>query len=277
VSSSLGTLAGSDRCGPGDSGLGWPGASGVATPLALVARLLHPARVRIAIGIARRFHGMELPFFFSWFATGRREFVVLAACLPPPFLVLLPRLETSRARWLVVTFLSIVVLWFAILPFVEPALNRSFLLSLRTDIDRSGVCRQSTSYNCGPAAAVTLLRRMGVTAQEGELAVLAHTSQSAGTPFDLLCDAVCARYGAEGVTAQFRRFSTVDELGRAGPTIAVIKYLFLVDHYVAVLEVQSQNVVIGDPLKGKRVIKRSEFEEVWRRTGIVISRTPVRR
>ena len=49
---------------------------------------------------------------------------------------------------------------------------------------------QSNGYNCGPAAAVTALRRLGLPAEEGELAILAHTSSAAGTSCDTLCTAI---------------------------------------------------------------------------------------
>lgn len=55
-------------------------------------------------------------------------------------------------------------------------------------------------------------------------------------------------------------------------TLAVIKYGFLVDHYVTVLETTSTNIVVGDPLMGLRTYMPEEFLKVWRRTGIELRR-----
>jgi predicted double-glycine peptidase len=42
------------------------------------------------------------------------------------------------------------------------------------------------------------------------------------------------------------------------------------DHHVAILEVTDDEVIMGDPLEGKRSISHSEFEKVWRFSGIVL-------
>jgi hypothetical protein len=55
----------------------------------------------------------------------------------------------------------------AIVPFLAPAFNRGYLAGLKTRIDADGVCRQSSEYTCGPAAAVTALRKLGLPAEEG--------------------------------------------------------------------------------------------------------------
>jgi ABC-type bacteriocin/lantibiotic exporter with double-glycine peptidase domain len=64
----------------------------------------------------------------------------------------------------------------------------------------------------------------------------------------------------------------VAELKGAGLMLAVIKYGFLVDHWVTVLEVTDSAVIIGDPLGGREQLSYEEFAERWRFEGIVLER-----
>jgi ABC-type bacteriocin/lantibiotic exporter with double-glycine peptidase domain len=156
-------------------------------------------------------------------------------------------------------------------PFLAPAFNQRYLATLTTNVDGDGICRQSNEYNCGPAAAVTALRKLGFPAEEGELAILARTSSATGTPPDMLARALQKRYGSQGLHCKYRMFKDVSELRTAGLTIAVIRLAFLVDHYVVVLEVTDQAVVIADPLSGKRSLSHQEFKRIWRSLGIAMN------
>jgi ABC-type bacteriocin/lantibiotic exporter with double-glycine peptidase domain len=62
------------------------------------------------------------------------------------------------------------------------------------------------------------------------------------------------------------------ELKQAGLTLAVIKYGFMVDHWVTVLEVTDSEVVVGDPLGGLERLSYDEFSKKWRLIGIVLQR-----
>lgn len=71
-----------------------------------------------------------------------------------------------------------------------------------------------------------------------------------------------------------RFFDSPDQMnsegGAKGITLAVIRFGFLVDHYVAVLEVHPQHLVLGDPAVGRRVVARDEFLKDWKRMGVTI-------
>jgi len=228
----------------------------------------------IGIGLTRWFASLEFTAPFSWLVAGRQEFAVCAFAttllLTTPF----SRLTTHRLKVLVVLFMAGVFIQYSLLPFLGPALIRNQLAALKTTVDADGVCLQSTSYNCGPAAAVTALRRLGLPAEEGELAVLAHTCNAAGTPSDVLADTLNARYGNRGLASEYRLFKSLSELKGDGITIAVIKYSFWADHYVTVLEVTGERVTVGDPLKGKASYTHDEFKKIWRFTGVVLKRNP---
>ena len=137
-----------------------------------------------------------------------------------------------------------------------------------------GVCLQATDYSCGPAAAVTALRRLGIPAGEGEIAILAHTSNAIGTPSDLLATAIQKRFGPQGVDCRYRSYRSVQELRQGAPaiTLAVIRFSLFVDHYVAVLHVDETRVVVGDPAKGLRAYTIGDFERIWKHTGVQIQR-----
>jgi hypothetical protein len=208
----------------------------------------------------------------SWLTAGRNEYVlagILATCLLTTPLSRLPRKAT---RGLVIFFMIGVTLSSSVIAFLSPALVRSHLERLATYVDKNGVCLQSNNYNCGPASAVTALKRLGLKGEEGELAILAHTSPMTGTPPDVLAATLRKRYQNDGLSAQYRFFKTVPEMKGVGEVLAVIKFGFLVDHYVAVLEVTDKDITIGDPLSGRVTSSHEEFTKKWRHCGVVLNR-----
>jgi len=140
-----------------------------------------------------------------------------------------------------------------------------------------GVCLQTRTYTCGPAAAVTALRRLGFIAEEGEIAVLAGTNSITGTLPRSLDSALRGRYGREGLECRYRYFGSVAELKGRGVTLAIVKDAFLIDHCVAVLDVSEGMVLVGDPVLGKQLIPHEQFEQMWRFTGIVLDHESRRR
>src|SRR5262245_26836989 len=232
-----------------------------------------PLAVLCIVALPRFDRSLEFKPPMCWLVSGRTLFAVSGFIITMILLTPLSRLSQPRARRLVTIFIAFMVYYSSIWPFLASAMNRSFQASLTTRIDRDGVCEQSTDYNCGPAAAVTALRRLGLPAEEGETAILAHTSTAIGTPPDVLCRALKKRYAADGLTCEYRQFKSVSELKNGGITLAVIKFGFLVDHYVAVLKVTGNEVVVGDPSRGLMSYTHKEFADKWRFIGVVLKRT----
>jgi len=236
--------------------------SGYFIPLALI----------LLIGLAYRFRALEFAPPFSWLMAGRTEFALTALIGTMVLTTPLSRLPQRRDRLVI----SILMVWVVFLvsawPFLAPAFNRDKLASLKTRIDADGVCLQNTDYTCGPAAAVTALRRLGVGADEGEIARLCNTSTAMGTPPDILCRALQKRYGADGLVFEYRHFKSVAGLKQPGYTLALIKFAFLLDHYATVLAVDEQTITLGDPLAGKETLTHAEFEKKWRQVGVVVKR-----
>ncbi len=223
----------------------------------------------VVIAAARWFPRLELSPPFAWVMADRLEFALLAPIVALLLTTPLSRLPRRRARVLLAVLMVACIAAFSVLPFLLPAFNYRHLAGLKTQVDAEGVCIQGNGYTCGPAAAVTALREIGVKAEEGTLAIAAHTTRAAGTPSDSLCSAIRREYGIDCRQVYFR---TIDDLRGKEPVIAVVKYALLIDHYVTVLEVTDSTVVVGDPLVGRGELTYEEFAQRWRKHGIVLDR-----
>jgi Peptidase C39 family len=208
----------------------------------------------------------------SWMLTCRKKYAIIGLIAAMALTTPLMKLPRRRDRWSVGALAACIVLFVSVWPFLAPAFNRTYLAGLVTSMDDNGICRQSTDYTCGPAAAVTALRKLGFAAEEGQIAIHAYTSSAIGTPPDILAETLQEHYGKQGLVAEYRVFGDINELKNAGLTLAVIKFNLLLDHYVTVLEVRDDVVVIGDPLSGLETMSRTEFAAKWRYEGVVLAR-----
>lgn len=232
-----------------------------------------PLALVFIYGAAMRRPALAFVSPVSWMMMGRNKFAVIGFIATMVLTTPLSRLRPRRVKILVSVLMALIVVHMSVWPFLAPAFNRKYLAGLQTRIDSNGICHQSNDYNCGPAAAVTGLRRLGFPAEESEIAILAHTSSATGTPPDILAQALQQRYGSEGLVSEYHVFRSIAELHRdEGLTLAVIKYTFWLDHYVTVLEVTNNEVVVGDPFLGLGKYSNEEFERKWRRVGVVLRR-----
>ena len=167
------------------------------------------------------------------------------------------------------------VAWFSVLPLLFPALIKDRLANLKTRFDANGICRQTTDFTCGPAAAVTALGRLGLSADEGELAMLSYSSPLVGTLPACLTSALQRRYGSEGLRCSYRRFDSIEQLKDAGITLVVVREALFLDHCIAVLNVSDDAVTVADPVTGTEVVPYQRFAKMWRFSGIVLQRDPV--
>ncbi|HCO92794.1 MAG TPA: hypothetical protein DIU00_02395 [Phycisphaerales bacterium] len=212
---------------------------------------------------------------FSWIVAGRIRFVVLSLAVAMGLTVPLSRLPHKFEKLIVCNMMAMFVFWFSVLPFLVPALIKESLSNLRTQYDANGICLQTTYYTCGPAAAVTALGKLGLAAEEGEIAVLSYSSPVIGTLPACLTSALENRYGDEGLSCRYRRFDSIDQLRKAGITLAVVRNAFLLDHCIAVLKVSDNAITVADPVVGERLIPYKQFEKIWRFSGIVLQRSAV--
>jgi predicted double-glycine peptidase len=230
-----------------------------------------PLALVLAIVLARRLPRLEFAVPIAWLMAGRTEFAALGFAVPLLLATLIPRLARRREQVLLWVLVCSYVIAQSASPFLLPAFSRASLAALETTIDGHGVCLQSTGYTCGAASAVTALRQLGIEADEGELAILSHTSRL-GTDADLLCEAINRRFAGQGVRAECRWFGSVAELRGREPVLAAVRFRFLIDHFVTVLSVGDSEVIIGDPLTGRETRSYEEFAQRWRRYGVTVAR-----
>ncbi len=227
----------------------------------------------IAMLVTVRFSGaVSFVPLLCWLVAGRMKFVILCLAVTMGLTTPLSRLPRRCEKFIICILMVVVVVCFSVLPFLTPALIKSELLNIRTMVNPNGICFQSKDYTCGPAAAVTALRTLGLPAHEGEIAVLSHTNPVTGTLPWCLYRALQNRYGADGLECQYRSFDSIAQLKNAGITLAVVKNVFLLDHCVAVLEVSDWMVTIADPVTGEKLMSHEQFEKIWRFSGIVLKR-----
>ena len=231
-----------------------------------------PLLVVILVAVGNRQPMFVLTPPISWLFLGHNRFAATAFVAAMVLTVPLGHLPQRRNRIAVTALIICVVCLTSIWPVLAPAFNRAQLAALTTQIDADGVCLQNTDYTCGPAAAVTALRKLGLSADEGEIAILARTSPTFGTPPDILAETLQKRYGDTGVICAYRGFKNLDELRQAGLTLTVVKYNLLLDHYVTVLSVTDEAVTVGDPLNGLTQLTPGEFMAKWCYQGVVIQR-----
>lgn len=226
-----------------------------------------------SIILARFFPLLALNPPMRWVMYNRIEFALLGLAFALAMGTLIPRLNHTREKRLLGFTLILVVFCISGIHFLMPAFLHSTFRGFTTNLTKEGICIQNTSYTCGPAAAVTALNRLGLKSEEGDLAIEAHTTSLIGTPAGSLAIAIENMYRHENLTATIRLFKDIDELEQTdGIVIAIVKYSFMVDHYVTVLSVNETHVIVGDPLEGKKTVTREKFKNIWRFTGIVVKR-----
>jgi predicted double-glycine peptidase len=209
-----------------------------------------------------------------WISGGRMRFIIIGLASAMGAMTLFGRIQNIIEKTVVLILTTGVIIWGSVLPFLIPALIQNNLTKLQTKIDADNVCSQSTDYTCGPAAAVTALRQLGFSAQEGEIAVLSHTTPISGTMPWCLYKAIQNRYAANGLQCELRHFDSISDLRQSQVTLAVIKDAFMLDHCVAVLNVSDDSVIIGDPVLGRIKMSYKDFADVWRFYGIALSHNP---
>ena len=234
-----------------------------------------PAGLIAILALVRFDPGLSFVRPFIWITAGRIRFVTLSFGVSMGLTVPLSRLLYKWEKLIVCILMAGFVSWFSVLPFLMPAIIRGKLSNLQTRFDKNGICRQTTDYTCGPAAAVTALGRLGLAAKEGELAVLSYTSPITGTIPTCLSSALQRRYRTNGLRCRYRYFNSIDQLKNAGVTLAVVREALFLDHCLAVLNVSDDEITVADPVTGVRKIPLKQFEKIWRYSGIVLERDPV--
>ena len=209
--------------------------------------------------------------YFAWIADGRNEFILRAICIPFLFGILVPRLQMKRQKISVSILAAVACLCSIFPPFIDPVLLYNEISKNDVWIE-DGVCLQTTSYTCGAASAVTALLQLGYEASEAELSLASYTCRTLGASAPMLASGIRKLYADEGISCEMKAFDSVEELKGLCPVLMIVKYRPLMDHYVAVLEVTEDAVIVGDPLSGREQWTYQEFMDKWRGLGIIVSK-----
>lgn len=148
----------------------------------------------------------------------------------------------------------------------EPAVYHSPVTATR------GICMQSTDYTCGAASMVMLLDRLGIAATEGEMARLSVTVPRRGV------SAFQAAYALREKFKQVEHPAAVEVMAGGAdtlnnlptPFLAGVKFRLWLDHMICVFEVGSDQVVAGDPLRGRVTYRREAFLDQWLGHAVVV-------
>lgn len=142
---------------------------------------------------------------------------------------------------------------------------------LSDNLQPNGVFRQTSQSSCAPSALATVLRRWNSSATESQVAKLAGTSRL-GTSMPQLI--VAAReLGMDGVelSPTWEQMQRINRPGVLG--VWLIDGLRKLPHAVALLAMDSQQVAIGDPARGRiYVLNREQFARIWRQQYVPIFR-----
>lgn len=229
----------------------------------------------LAIGVVTRWPQASEWWCFGWAGDVRVKSWVAAIVVPALLLAPTHRLANSR-RIRILVGSGVLAGGIGVLPLLSAVLVADRLLLMPTRWGTDGVCRQQTDFTCGPAAAVTALRRLGVMADEGQMALAALTTPLTGTSPEALARMLQRGFGDRGVRVGVRNFGGIEELAPQGVTLVVVRYGFMLDHWVCVLGVTDKGIEVGDPMCGREVWKRDEFERRWRKVGVELGLRPGR-
>jgi hypothetical protein len=203
----------------------------------------------------------------SWAVDADIEPPLMTAAIGVIFATLLPKLPRKRTRVFVTVAMGVMLTYYGLLPALLPLIVRPRLGATPTLIDRRGVCLQTHAYTCGPAAAVTCLGQLGLAAKESNLAIDSRCAPALGADGHVLAAAIAREFPM--VRCQYRFVDALENL----QTPAVVDMLMprIGGHYVAVLEIAADNVVIGDPLSGHQRLPRAEFLAQWQHGAIELA------
>ncbi|MBW4471185.1 MAG: peptidoglycan-binding protein [Stenomitos rutilans HA7619-LM2] len=142
---------------------------------------------------------------------------------------------------------------------------------LHNNLQPNGVYKQTSMSSCAPSALATVLRRWQIDATESGVARLAGTSRL-GTSMPQLIMAA-HELGMDG-TELSPTWEQMQRINRPG-----VLGVWLIDgerklpHAVALLAMNSEQVAIGDPARGKiYALDQAQFATIWRQQYVPIFR-----
>ena len=136
-----------------------------------------------------------------------------------------------------------------------------FCLSSLAQANDRYLVKQTTGYDCGPAALATLLTHyLDVPSQEIEIAVLSNANQYGTTLLGLELATQAKGSGAQSFRMDF---ATLRRQLDAYPAPVVVRLLLPQPHFVLVLGIEDDAVLLADPASGNVMMPHKSFLERW--------------
>lgn len=227
-----------------------------------------------SIGLLHLLHLCTLFSGLDFIALSRIKFMILAPAVTFGMAASLGTLGNPWKRGGILAALIGFLYLFIGLPFLVPAAIQDQTRTLPLLMDERGFCIQSRAYTCGPAAAVSALRRLGVDSREGHIALDSRTAPVLGTSMWDLYRAVEDICEQENLDCSYRRMADLDQIPPGAVCLTSVRSGFLISHCVTILKIDETTVTFVDPAVGLRCISRPHFEDLWYHTAIILQAPP---
>jgi predicted double-glycine peptidase len=181
-------------------------------------------------------------------------------------------LNTSFRRIIFLVF-TVVLSYFTLADYVFFAVAADMVRSLDGNVIQD-VTTQSSGFSCVPCSLATVLRRWGLQYSEGEVAYELRTSFR-GTSVPRVPGAVRKLGSSKKLQAKVIK-TTWNELQRLDiPCLISVKANFgKIDHCSALVGLNGEWVIAGEPLLGILRLKRDEYMEHWQWSGYAVVIAP---
>jgi hypothetical protein len=206
---------------------------------------------------------------FAIFA-GRFKFILLAFFVPMGLTCAAPYLPYKIERYGVAVMTAMSIYAFGVFPFLGAVMAGQKLAAIPASFDSNGVCFQSTSFTCGPAAAATALHRLGVDVSEGQMAILSRSCPVIGTSDYDLMQAVSKAVSSKPIECTYGRWTELPKLSGQEVLLVILQQGLWMNHCVAVLKTTDKAVVFADPAEGIITLSQKHFQQLWTGRGILL-------
>lgn len=171
--------------------------------------------------------------------------------------------DTEKVRWRMFNKYFYIIAMLLIIPanmqFIGITINTENLKSEWSE----EVCLQSEDFTCGPSAIATVFRYFGQEKTEGEVAKGVYTNRTGTSVYEII------RYiRKNGMKVEC--FYEKDLSKIAVPSILDVN-VNSIGHVIVYLGNDKEKYIIGDPLEGRVVLTKDEFQERYDFDGFVMS------
>jgi hypothetical protein len=198
-------------------------------------------------------HWVEVPSWYYQFRSiaGTELMVVWIGVAGAAVAALMPRI------FLILPLLGVAV--FATVPVIKPFIG-PIPKSAFKDRWVNDVCLQTTPSTCGAASLATVMKRLGDSVSESEVAAAAHSYQGGTEAWYL------ARFArSRGYDVDFDLAPGFDPDGGL-PAVVGVK-LGEVGHFIAILGKESDQYIVGEPVTGRKLMTQEMLMKAYRFTG----------